>query len=212
VRIRPTRACSAHAVVLTISVLSCLNVTPARAQTAPIWTGLYAGIQGGGTWAEVDTDIGDFTSRDAVWGLHAGYNLVNGRILIGIESDVNFAGANLDGVLGGVIPVTAETDWSGSIRARFGVITGPLLLFGTVGYAHLESNLTATAPTGQQYRDTQTLTGIVYGVGAEAFVVPNVSLRLEALQYDYTIENDALSPYVDPSETVVRAGLTFHFN
>jgi opacity protein-like surface antigen len=77
---------------------------------------------------------------------------------------------------------------------------------------HLESNLTATAPTGQQYRDTQTLTGIVYGVGAEAFVVPNVSLRLEALQYDYTIENDALSPYVDPSETVVRAGLTFHFN
>jgi hypothetical protein len=97
--------------------MACFNTTPARAQSAPIWTGLYAGIQGGGTWAEVETDFGDFTSRDAVWGLHAGYNLVNGRIVIGIEGDVNFAGANLGGVIAGLIPVTAETDWSGSIRA-----------------------------------------------------------------------------------------------
>jgi hypothetical protein len=32
------------------------------------------------------------------------------------------------------------------------------------------------------------LTGVVYGIGAETFVLPNLSVRLEALHYDYGSE------------------------
>ncbi len=65
---------------------------------------------------------------------------------------------------------------------------------------------------GSQITGTKTLTGIVYGLGAEGFVLPNVSLRLEALQYDYSMDDDRLQPYADFNETVVRAGLTIHLN
>jgi hypothetical protein len=59
---------------------------------------------------------------------------------------------------------------------------------------------------------------IVYGVGAEAYVLPNLSARLEALHFDHTSNQFSIAAAgggveeFDPSETVVRGGLTFHLN
>jgi len=45
-----------------------------------------------------------------------------------------------------------------------------------------------------------------------------MSLRLEALRFDYAADDISLSgannmlQEIDPSETVVRAGVTFHLN
>jgi len=58
----------------------------------------------------------------------------------------------------------------------------------------------------------------VYGIGAETYVMPNLSLRLEALRYDYGSEDLSIGgaaaalQEIDPSDTVVRAGVTFHLN
>ena len=59
---------------------------------------------------------------------------------------------------------------------------------------------------------------MVYGLGAETYVLPNLSLRLEALRYDYSSDKLSITDAknileeFDPSETVVRAGVTFHLN
>jgi hypothetical protein len=47
--------------------------------------------------------------------------------------------------------------------------------------------------------------------------LPNLSVRLEALHFDYgtdqiSIAGVAGTAEIDPSDTVVRAGLTFHLN
>ena len=46
----------------------------------------------------------------------------------------------------------------------------------------------------------------------------NMSVRLEALRYDYSSDNLSITgaknalQEIDPSDTVVRAGVTFHLN
>lgn len=194
-------------------IILAFGPSTAHAQLAPIWTGLYAGVQGGKTWAELDTDFGNANTSDGVWGLHGGYNLANGRFVLGIEGDLNLGGASIADPPDGPLNGTAETNWSGSLRVRAGMTLGPAFIYGTVGYAHLSADVDAEpVGLGSQITGTKTLTGIVYGLGAEGFVLPNVSLRLEALQYDYSMDDDRLQPYADFNETVVRAGLTIHLN
>ena len=49
-------------------------------------------------------------------------------------------------------------------------------------------------------------------------MLPNLSLRLEALRFDYGADKLSLDGAAnsvqefDPSDTVVRAGVTFHLN
>lgn len=188
-----------------------IDASTAHAQLAPIWTGFYAGVQGGKSWAELNTAAGSLDTNNAVWGLHGGFNLANGQFVIGVEGDVNFNGADfyISDALGSA---SAETDWSGSLRVRVGMTLGPALVYGTFGYAHLESGFKLTPSGGETFAGDETLTGVVYGLGAEGFVLPNVTVRLEALQYDYSMDNDQLQPFIDLNETVVRAGLTYHFN
>jgi outer membrane immunogenic protein len=214
VGIRTIPAIASRRALGAILPLTCLFVAPdASADTAPIWTGVYAGVQGGVTWAELDIDqFGKFDSQGSVWGLHAGFNVAKGSVVIGIEGDVNFDGADVEGSIPGLGRFAAETQWSGSLRLRAGMIVGPALIYATVGYAHLAADLEVTSVMGDRFMHSEPLTGLVYGAGAEGFVMPNVSMRFEALRYEYSIDEDLLRPYIDPSETVLRAGLTFHLN
>src|SRR5215470_7525401 len=70
---------------------------------------------------------------------------------------------------------------------------------------------------GTSVSSSGTVDGVVYGIGAEAFILPPVSIRLEALRYDYGTEKlsvasgiTALSG-IDRGDTLVRAGVTLHF-
>ncbi len=187
--------------------------TPAAADAAPIWNGAYAGVHGGVTWAEVDAPIiGQLDNRNAVWGVHAGYNLTNGRFVIGVEGDLNFDGAGFSHTIDGLGSATAETEWSASLRARMGMTFGSALIYGTVGYARLNAEGHENPIAGGQNSISESFSGIVYGVGAEGLVTSNVSLRLEALRYDYSIDHEIARPFIDLNETVLRAGVTFHFN
>lgn len=204
----------------TTVLLAPLTITAARADfLAPIWNGAYVGFHGGTKWADIDTDFSSkFSATDVTGGGHIGYNLSLAGVLVGIEAD-----ANLDNTKFGFSPAAGgtgsfESDWSGSIRGRIGIPIGPALLYATAGYAWTEATLNEASSSGGSFSSSHTFNGVVYGLGAEAFVLPNLSLRLEALRYDYSSDDISISgaqnalQEFDPSDTVVRAGVTFHLN
>jgi outer membrane immunogenic protein len=215
------RALTASALALcSAALISPLTATTARADMlAPIWTGAYVGFQGGAKWSDVDTDFSStLSATDITGGGHAGYNFGFGGIVLGIEAD-----ASLDSSSFGFSPAgggsgTFETDWSGTIRGRIGMPVGPALLYATAGYAWTDATIAEKSVTGGSFSSSHTFDGVVYGVGAETYVLPNMSVRLEALRFDYGADQLSLSgaqnvvEEFDPSETVVRAGVTFHLN
>lgn len=215
------RALTASAIALGASALSVpLTTSAARADfLAPIWNGAYIGFHGGAKWGDIDTDFSsNVSATDITGGGHIGYNLSLMGVMVGVEADANLDSTRygLDIMGGGT--GSFETDWSGSLRGRIGIPVGPVLLYATAGYAWTEATLNEVSANGGSFSANHTFNGVVYGLGAEAFVLPNMSLRLEALRYDYSAEDISISgaqnalEEFDPSETVVRAGVTFHLN
>jgi outer membrane immunogenic protein len=184
---------------------------------APIWTGVYVGVQGGANWKNVSTDFSSgFSTQGVSGGGHAGLNWGLGGLVIGLEADASLDDAELRySTMGNTTKL--NTDWSGTVRGRLGIPVGPALFYATVGYAW--SNMSISGNDGTtNFKGTHRFDGIAYGVGAEAYVLPNLSARLEALHFDYGSDQLSIAGAAggveefDPSETVVRAGLTFHLN
>ncbi len=203
-----------------VALLPLVGTLPAAANPlAPIWTGTYIGVHGGANWADVDVNaLGSFDTTAATGGLHAGYNIGLGGLVVGIEGDASYNGADLGFSTAGGGSANLTSDWSGTIRGRVGVAAGPALLYATAGYAWSETTLSERTATGTKSSSSGSLDGVVYGVGAESYVLPNISLRLEALRFDYDSEKLSVSgagnavQEIDASDTVVRAGITFHLN
>jgi outer membrane immunogenic protein len=187
---------------------------------APIWTGAYVGAQGGAKWSDISTDFSsNLSATDWAGGGHIGYNIGLGAIIVGVEADASLDSSKFSyapSFAGGT--GTYETDWSGTIRGRIGLPVGPALLYATAGYAWTDATLTEVKAGGASFSSSHSFNGVVYGLGAETYVLPNMSLRLEALRYDYSADKLSISDAknileeFDPSETVVRAGVTFHLN
>ena len=215
------RALIASAIALSASALSApLTSSTAHAGfLAPIWNGAYVGFHGGAKWGDVNTDFSSTVSAtDITGGGHIGYNLSLIGVMVGVEADANLDSTKMGfDVMGGGIG-SFESDWSGSLRGRIGIPVGPVLLYATAGYAWTSATLNEFAAGGNSFSASHTFNGVVYGLGAEAFVLPNMSIRLEALRYDYSADEISISgaqnalEEFDPSETVVRAGVTFHLN
>lgn len=214
------RALTASAIALAAAaLLTPLTSTTAHADfLAPIWNGAYVGFHGGAKWGDVDTDFSNLSATDVTGGGHIGYNLALMGVLVGIEADANLDSSKFGFTMAGGGAGSFETDWSGTLRGRIGIPVGPALLYATAGYAWTDATLSEISTGGGSFKSSHTFNGVVYGLGAEAFVLPNLSLRLEALRFDYSSDDVSISgahnalEEIDPSETVVRAGVTFHLN
>jgi outer membrane immunogenic protein len=182
-----------------------------------IWAGAYVGAHGGMGWGKTDirdVDAGNIPTRGGLAGLHAGYNWQNGAYVIGLEGDIS--GHWSDGSRGFVsgISASASSDWSSSLRGRLGYSVSNVLVFGTGGVAFANRDLIVTdGVTTVSSSDTQV--GYVIGAGLEMKLSPLMSLRGEVLHYGFA-EKDFDFPAgrvpVRSDETVVRAGLSMHFN
>lgn len=186
---------------------------------SPIWTGAYVGFHGGVNWSDVDfSNIGSASTSAFTLGGHAGYAMNFGNIIAGIEGDINYDDSSFayivtsSGTTGSL-----DVNWNASLRGRAGINVGPALLYATAGIAWTERTVVETN-NGTSASTSGLFTGVVYGVGAETFVLPNLSVRLEALRYDYASQDISIAgaaaaiKEIDPSDTVVRAGVTFHLN
>lgn len=203
--------------------------------TAPFatysWTGLYAGLQGGYSWAEASQTYDDpitipflidpMAPRGWGGGLEAGvnYQFAN-RLVVGLEADVTFADVT-DTIYDNFgsaqtlsdETVTSKTDLAGNIRARFGYAFDRTLIFAAGGLAMAHVTVTSTASGGGE--DDATVWGWTVGGGIEQAITDKVSVKAE---YLYTQHGDhtwfASEPFAstgDDSVSTVRVGLNLHF-
>jgi hypothetical protein len=195
-----------------------LPVRAAADPLTPIWTGAYVGAQAGMSRADVDThQFGTFDTTRAAFGGHTGYNISLGALLVGVEADAMYANSSVGFATTGGGTVGVDTHWNGSVRGRGGLSLGPVLVYATAGWAWSGLSTVERSPGGASVRSSGTIDGVVYGVGAETYVLPPLSLRLELFRYDYGPEHLSVAgglatlSAIDRADTIVRAGATLHF-
>ena len=94
--------------------------------------------------------------------------------------------------------LSSSIDFLASLRGRLGYATGPVLVYGTGGVAWAGYSASATSPEGEAdprdgdpanesgtYRWSDDRIGWVIGGGVEMQVSENVTVRFEALHYDF---------------------------
>ena len=195
-----------------IGVATLAIAAPARAGEYPaIWTGFYVGAHGG--YGEAIDEPDPFDVSGGLFGMHAGYNHQIGSFVLGVEGDYDWTNfedtQNTGGPAVTGADVTLDVDSLASIRARLGYAWGSALVYGTVGYAWGEAGTTARFP-GLTVSRTTDFDGLVAGGGLEYKFAPDWSARVEGLHY--WLEPDSNDDVDDLDASVIRAGVTWHFN
>ena len=206
------------------------------------WTGFYVGANVGHAWgtddpiaaAEAGATYGPFgTFRDDGWfaGAQAGYNRQFGRLVVGVEGDVQWA--NIRGSLprsfGGGNPVdwvTADmrVDWFGTLRGRLGYAHDRTLLYVTAGlaaaHAKYDMRLEFDGGSVADLRSDKTRLGWVIGAGVEYALSANWSAKLEYQYLDVGSETfsgvrvpggGTVTSDYDLAFHTVRAGVNYKF-
>ncbi len=181
------------------------------------WNGFYLGVNGGYGWGARSSTLdtlaidGDavtpvtaaasstFSTEGGFGGGQLGYNAQRGRIVFGVEADIqgaNIAGkafseANAD--VGEVITdawANSNLDWFGTFRGRLGYAFGGTLVYATGGLAFggVRDSLTQTVTShntnplttvSDSVSNNTTATGYVVGGGFETALTPSWSVKAE---------------------------------
>lgn len=174
---------------------------PPQAQAASAallsWAGPYFGVQAGYLSGRSEASFpatGEFhfvDPRGATVGATAGFSAQWGRIVAGIEGDVNFvdASATIDTGFAPTPSVTqlqSAVSWNSHLRGRIGYAIDRTLLFasGGLAIAGVESKAFDNA-SGTVANWSDTRIGWSIGAGAEFRFARPASLRLEYLYDNY---------------------------
>jgi outer membrane immunogenic protein len=178
--------------------------TPAYAPPAFGWTGFYIGVNGGYGFGAGGKDFGD--PGGGLVGVTAGYNYQIGQLVLGVESDWDWAdltksGANLVG------SYSSRVDDLFTARARAGYAIDRALLYVTGGYAGAEDKI-GLAGFGSQ---SDWRSGGVIGAGLEYAFTNNISAKAEYLYEPLADKSFAAGTKSDLNLSFVRAGLNYKF-
>ncbi len=185
------------------------------------WSGLYAGIHGGAAAAHrfdsflpppAPPDVyRDMSSSSGVVGAHAGVNWQTGNLVAGIEAE----GSLVNQVSRNSAIVWGTQTWTAAVRARLGVVAmNNTLFYATVGWAagHFDYSQVFSSPL--QTEAVFTTGGLQFGAGAEAFVMPKLSVRVEGLYTTYDSHTILYlgNPYwkAESHSLEARVGVTYH--
>ena len=159
--------------------------------TSPIfsWTGFYVGLHAGygvtearrkGTVLAAPMNVSK--SLDGfIGGVHAGYNYQTGSIVLGVEADLDYAGAKGSTTALGVTS-TDSFKLKGSVRGRVGYAFDRVLFYGTGGIALASTSINTTYLATSAKNDHVRI-GWTIGAGAAYAFTDALSARLE---YRYT--------------------------
>ncbi len=180
-------------------------VTPAAAVYN--WTGFYIGVNGGYGWGSQDPlnlfadrfDRASFNLSGGFFGGTVGAQIQQGAIVLGVESDIDWANISGSGILtpsiaGVPAPITlnlnTKTDAIITARMRAGVAMNTVFLYATGGAAFLRESTSGSSIAGVPCGTAGVLTscsekhwrpGIAAGLGAEWAFMQNWSLKGEYL-------------------------------
>lgn len=167
---------------------------PAIIPVAPAgtdWTGFSIGAQLG--YIDVDTDgAAELDGDDILYGVRAYYDYDFGNFILGGGVQYDFTSVDLDGA--------AEVDAVLRIGARAGVDLNQNWIYGTAGYARVETDAGAVDPGDSD--------GFFVGAGYEVFVTDAVTLGAEVLYHEFEdFDIDGL----DADATTASVSVNFRF-
>jgi len=227
-----------------------VKAPPPASVPAYNWTGFYAGLNIGGSWGQANNTFNfvpavgatfpiatDSSHPDGViGGGQLGYNWQTGRMVLGIETDIQGSGQQGSGSAAGAVGTCgvgcsiSETDkltWFGTTRGRIGVASGGWLAYVTGGaaYGGLQSSgaeLLAAGPVVVAFSNSTTRIGWTIGGGVEASLIGNWSWKVEYLYMDLGTANFAtpdpptltagnVTQALHFTESIVRGGVNLRF-
>jgi outer membrane immunogenic protein len=169
-----------------------LKAPPAPVVVDPLWTGFYIGLNGGYSWGRSETNVtfintatglpivlpagstttATFDMNGGVFGGQIGYNWQRDRLVLGVETDIQWSGqkgsANFlcaapvlgpclpgltfvpAGATGTAMSMQQKLEWFGTLRGRGGVLVMPnwlLYVTGGLAYGEIQTNTTLSGFT-----------------------------------------------------------------
>ena len=206
-----------YATIFGLVLTSALTLPANAGDQAPfVWTGAFAGINGGYGWSASDSSlyayadnnvttdtspVASFSKSGGFGGGQIGYNLQRGAFVFGFETD--FEGSGIDGRANASAAVTGVTanasrdnglGWFGTARGRLGYASGRTLVYFTTGFAYGggqgSSSITIDEPglthTYSVSSSNTVHTGYVLGGGLEYAFAGSWSLKAEYQYIDLT--------------------------
>jgi outer membrane immunogenic protein len=195
------------------------------------WRGLYVGVNVGGGQSLVHTTqtspnfpfgVTDVNGTGFAGGGQIGYNFTGvlmPKFFAGVEGDIGAlrVHAQMNDWFDAQAKFTANTDWYATLRGRFGINTGPALLYFTAGgaWVHLTDGFPPAFFAGGDVT-SKAAGGWTIGGGTEVALDAHWSARVESLYMDVGHQTHFINP---PPSTfgaefknrfqVVRAGLNY---
>ncbi|WP_161957370.1 outer membrane protein [Aestuariivirga litoralis] len=227
------------------TTLAVAAATPAAQAADPTgsydWSGFYAGVNAGAAfnnsnvtskvtgsaaWISDSDGSSDEQGASFTGGGMLGYNWQIDRLVLGIETDINYGGfdeshnTTYPGLIGASGAVSNnfsyQSDWFGTLRGRLGYAMDNVLIYGTGGLAY--GTLETKTRFGENKSNSDWLAlgwtaggGIEYGIdkwslGLEYLYVDLGSDSFSMSDTDYTLKNE-----VDYRFSVVRATAKYNF-
>lgn len=213
----------------------------ATAQMVPDWNGFYLGIAAGYARGEMTISAGDLNAagisasavangiadNSSAIGFLGGQNFQLGFLVWGWEADWSKQRNGVSaGFTGSIAPfgsvsgsLSADLDWTSSLRARAGITLGDALIYGTAGIAlaRTSGNLRFSAMGSTlHYGDAAFLTGWAFGGGVEYQFAPSWTLRAEVIHTHigdsiFSLSSDAVPLASSIDLLSIRAGLALRF-
>jgi outer membrane immunogenic protein len=170
------------------------------------WAGFYLGVYGAYGEGTSKSDVApDAHPSDPFPGIHAGYLLDFGNVILGLEGDASLSDLDDDLPSG----LTQDFDNIASVRARIGLPIDSTLLFTNVGWAWADTEFGYLVEQEQKV-----ISGPTVGVGAQYVFSNNFIARLEYNHYFYGTTTYDLETQVDVKNSLdeIRAGVDFIFH
>jgi outer membrane immunogenic protein len=199
------------------------------------WTGIYVGLEGGGSWGNsrhVDAatglnDTGTFDVNGGLGGVTVGVNWQTASWVFGLEGDASWVGqrgSSVDNGPAGNPAFTSFTkeEWLSTIRGRVGYAANTALFYVTGGWAiaGTRSGLTSTATGALIDISDDTRNGWTVGAGLEWAFLPQWSAKIEYLYVG--LENKPFATInagaafnrssVTLNDNLVRVGVNWHWD
>lgn len=145
-----------------------------------LWSGFYVGAHLGVGWGDNDAGF--------IGGGQVGYNYQINNWVLGLEGDVSgttikdSTNVNFGGF--GSINATASLDWIATLTPRIGYAFDRWLVYGKAGgaWAHASGSVTGF---GLSVSADSTVSGAVFGVGAEYALSNNWTAKVELNAFDF---------------------------
>jgi outer membrane immunogenic protein len=199
------------------------DLGPAAPAAVYDWSGFYAGVQGGGSWANLDQRIpgyGPVPDGDIngwLLGGYAGYWMPMNSVLLGVELGANWRdvhGSNDD--TGDPERLETRQNWDASLVGKVGVPFDRTLLYGLAGVAVSGVESRYTHPVlGNSPWTSDTVWGWTIGAGAEMAITQHLRVRAEYRFADYQEANVTCGTcgptFVTPRTHTATVGLSYHW-